>query len=605
MKKITYISIVALLGIASLVSCSDYLDAENKGAGSDADTYFSTSEGVTAAKATAFNALYDVAINYALFCAGTDLYVPVRNSTTYTDYDSYAITAEDATVSSFYSNCYVLEQYANFYIETAGEGTEGEAAGIFLRAYAYYLLTQQFGGVPYLGRYVSDSSREYPKASVDSLYTLMEEQLTEVYNSGLLPSTAYDGNVSNQAVAALLAKFYLAHAWDVDVTVNNATNGTYTVNSTSNFSKAAEWAVKAINGQSLSLSFEDKWHPDNEGNVEQIWAIQYERSGYPGDISEGGHGLQNMFGSYYGDIVSTGLKKSASNGAQSLKALYLWDEGDERYEATFMNTMLNWDGDDDNWPYTGYYAYYNATEKEQASIPIAYRYYPWWMTEEEVEADLDENASRYVTTGYANTATAYILADPATTYTFTAAGVRSKTSNVSFTTLCSQVGGGTTVKKFDDPDTQLENNDAIDYRDIVVLDLSDMYLTAAEAYLLAGNTSSALSYVNQVRSRAGASTLSSFGAYENTYTISSTFSLTSLDVILDERARELYAQQVRWVDLRRTKQLVRYNIEFSDYVDSASDMTGTDGNIKWLRPIPSDAISGNNAVSTADQNPGY
>lgn len=590
------------MGLATLVSCSDYLDAENKGSGSDADAYFSTEEGITAAKATAFNALYDVGVNFALYCAGTDLYVPVRNSTTYSDFNSYSITAEDGTVSSFYSNCYVLEQYANFYIQTAGEGSQGEAEGIFLRAYAYYLLTQQFGGVPYLGRYVSDSSREYPKASVDSLYTIMEEQLTTVYNSGLLPSTAYDGNVSNQAVAALLAKFYLAHAWDVDVTVANATSGTYTVNSTSNFSKAAEWAIKAINGQALSMSFEDKWSPDNEQNVEQIWAIQYERSGYPGDISEGGHGLQNMFGSYYGDITKTGLKKSASDGAQSTKALYLWDEGDERYEATFMNTILNWDGDEDNWGNSGYYAYYNVSNPD--ALNIAYRYYPYWMSETEVEADLAADASRYVNTGYANTAAiAWILAEPATRYTFSASGTYTKTSNVSFTTLCSEVGGGTTVKKFDDPDTQLENNDDIDYRDIVVLDLSDMYLTAAEAYLLAGNTSSALSYVNQVRSRAGATTLSSFDSYEEQYTHSS--SITALDVILDERARELYAQQVRWVDLRRTKQLVRYNIEFSDYVTSVSDMTGSDGNIKWLRPIPSDALSGNNAVSTADQNPGY
>lgn len=590
------------MGLATLVSCSDYLDTENKGAGSDADSYFATEEGVTAAKATAFHALYNVGVNFALFCAGTDLYVPVRNSTTYTDFNSYSITAEDGTVSSFYSNCYTLEQYANFYIQTAGEGTQGEAEGIFLRAYAYYLLTQQFGGVPYLGRYVSDSSREYPKASVDSLYTLMEEQLTSVYNSGLLPSTAYDGNVSNQAVAALLAKFYLAHAWDVDVTVANASAGTYTVNSTSNFTKAAEWAVKAINGQSLSMTFENKWSPDNEQNVEQIWAIQYERSGYPGDIASGGHGLQNMFGSYYGDITKTGLKKSASDGAQSTKALYLWDEGDERYEATFMNTILNWDGNEDNWGNSGYYAYYNVSNPD--ALNIAYRYYPWWMDATEVEADLAANASRYVNTGYANTAAvAWILAEPATRYSFSVSGSYTKTANVSFTTLCSEVGGGTTVKKFDDPDTQLENNDDIDYRDIVVLDLSDMYLTAAEAYLLAGNTSSALSYVNQVRSRAGAATLSSFGSYVENYTHSS--SITALDVILDERARELYAQQVRWVDLRRTKQLVRYNIEFSDYVTSVSDMTGLDGNIKWLRPIPSDALSGNNAVSTADQNPGY
>ena len=603
MKKIAYLSIVALMGVATLSGCSDFLDAENKGAGSDADTYFATEEGVTAAKATAYYQLYDLAVNYALFCAGTDLYVPVRNSTAYDEFERYTITEEDGTVSSFYSNCYNLEQYANFYIETAGEGTQGEAEGIFLRAYAYYLLTQQFGSVPYLGRYVSDASREYPKASLDSLYTLMEEQLTSVYNSGLLPDTDHEGNVSEQAVACLLAKFYLAHAWDVDTNLSNATQGTYSVTSTTNFSNAASWAVKAINGTSLSQSFEDKWAPDNEGNEEHIWSIQYERTGYPGDVSEGGHGMQNMFASYYGDIVTTGNKKGGSNGCQSEKSMYLWDEGDERYEGTFMLVFYNWDGDEDNWPNTGYYAYYAVDDKDD--LHRNFRFFPWWFSEEEAEAELDADAELYVSEGYQNTATAWILTSPATKYSFSTDGTRTKTSNVSFTQLCSETGGGTTVKKFDDPDTQLLNSDDIDYRDIVVFDLSDMYLTAAEAYLLAGNTSSALSYVNQVRTRSNATTLSSLdaSAYEPNYDYS--INLNSLDIILDERARELYGQQLRWVDLRRTKQLVRYNIAFNDKITSASDMTGSDGEIKWLRPIPSDAISGNNAVSTADQNPGY
>ena len=602
MKKIAYLSIVALMGVVTLSGCSDFLDADNKSAGSDADSYFSSDDGVTAAKATAFNALYDVGVNYAMYSAGTDLYVPVRGKTTYYDFEYYTYTAEDGTIASFYSDCYVLEQYANFYIETADEGTEDEAAGIFLRAYAYYLLTQQFGSVPYIGYYVSDANRSYPKASLDSIYTLMEDQLTTIYNSGVLPETDYEGNVSKQAVACLLAKYYLAHAWDVDTEVSSASNGTYSVKSTTNFSNAASWAVKAINGTSLSQSFEEKWAPDNEGNEEQIWSIQYERTGYPGDVSEGGHGLQSLFAGYYNDPTNSGLKKGDSNGCQSQKSFYLWEEGDERYEATFMMTMYNWDGDDSTWGEQGYFGYYNNSDP--SSLNIVYRFYPYWYTSDEVEADIEANASRYVNEGYANeSATAYILDLPLTQYTFIGDGSYTKTENLSYSSFCTMVPGGTTVKKFDDADTQMLNSDNIDYRDIVVFDLSDMYLTAAEAYLLAGNTSSALSYVNQVRTRSGASSLSSFDDY--TYSYSTSLSIEPLDVILDERARELYAQQLRWVDLRRTKQLVRYNVAYNENVTSVSDMTGSDGEIKWLRPIPADALSGNNAVSTTDQNPGF
>lgn len=599
MKRIAYLSATLLAIVSLMSSCSDFLDSENKSSGSDADEYFSTEEGITAAKAAAFYQLYSVACNYDMYCSGTDLY-RTAGSRTADEFYYYTITADESVVSDFYSNCYKIEQYANFYMETAGSKTEGEAVGTFLRAYAYYLLTQQFGSVPYIGRYVSDNQRYYPKAGLDSLYTIMEEQLTDVYNSGLLPETAHDGNVSNQAVACLLAKFYLAHAWDIDTKLDNATKGTYTVNSTSNFSKAAEWAVKAINGQGLSQTFEEKWHPDNEGNVEQIWSVQYERAGYPGDIASGGHSMQSDFGNEYGDVLLYGQKECSTDGAQTEKSLYLWDEGDARYDATFMMTHCNWDGI--NWGTSGYFAYYNSSDATTQNI--AYKYYPYWWTEEEVEADLAANASRYVSTNYAvQNPRAYIMANPGTRYTFKVDGTYTKESNLAYSDMYIKEGGCPTVKKFDDPGTQQLNSDEICYRDIVIFDLSDMYLTAAEAYLLAGNSSTALSYVNQVRTRSGASTLSSFSAYSPQYVHSS--DITPLDVILDERGRELYAQQLRWMDLRRTKQLVRYNIEFSDFISSVADMTGNDGEIRWLRPIPLSALNGNEAVSTNDQNPGY
>ena len=60
------------------------------------------------------------------------------------------------------------------------------------------------------------------------------------------------------------------------------------------------------------------------------------------------------------------------------------------------------------------------------------------------------------------------------------------------------------------------------------------------------------------------------------------------------------------MDLRRTKQLVRYNLEFSnDYVKSVAQMSNAQGEIKWYRPIPANEISANTAISNEDQNPGY
>jgi hypothetical protein len=160
------------------------------------------------------------------------------------------------------------------------------------------------------------------------------------------------------------------------------------------------------------------------------------------------------------------------------------------------------------------------------------------------------------------------------------------------------------VKKFDDPETPQQNN-STGYRDVVVLHLSDVYLTAAEAYLMAGDPATALARINAVRRRAHAVELSSFESYEPDYERDENFTITPLDLLLDERARELYAEQTRWMDLRRTRQLVRYNIAFNPSISSAADMSNVRGEIKWLRPIPAAEIETNTAITVADQNAGY
>ena len=167
-----------------------------------------------------------------------------------------------------------------------------------------------------------------------------------------------------------------------------------------------------------------------------------------------------------------------------------------------------------------------------------------------------------------------------------------------------QTSNGACVKKFDDAAADFTGG-SNNYRDIVLFHVSDMYLIAAEAYLMAGNSSAALEKINAVRGRAGLPALASFSAYKPEYATTGSFTLKEIDLVLDERARELYAEGHRWMDLRRTKQLVRYAVQFSEYIADEAAMKGSDGNIKWYRPIPANEISANTGISNADQNPGY
>lgn len=611
MKKNIYLSVIAALFAGfTLTACSDFLEAENKTAGGQtADDYFGND--ATSLLTSAYESLKAYAYSPDLFSRGTDLYIHTRGKTA-SVFDSFTFTAEDNTIKSFYSNVYKTINYANGVIYYAGEDSKLGQEARFLRSYGYYLLTQHFGGVPYITEYINSAETNYPRIPLSECYSNLIADLTDLYNSSSLEAQDHSGHASKQAVAALLAKVYLAAGWDIDTTLGDAAKGTYTVGSTSNFSQAASWAEKAINGVSLTMSFQDKWYPTNEGNAEEIFSIQYERTGYPGDVSDGGHSMQNGFGGYYGAYDASGLKNVGSEDQQSEKSMYLFEKGDNRYEATYMMVMYNATKGADGkaaWGTEGYYAYYNVADLSK--LPICKVYFPYYYTEAEVEAWIEAHKSQLIADKdvYANSDVriSLLTLPNVTTWTYAQDNngiVQLQKGKTPISDYNVQTSNGACVKKFDDPNSDYASGSQ-DYRDIVVFHVSDMYLIAAEAYLLAGNTAEALAKVNAVRARAGLPALASFGAYQPEYAISGSFTVNDLDLILDERARELYAEGHRWMDLRRTKQLVRYNVEFSEYVSSVDAMKGADGNIRWLRPIPANEISANTGISMEDQNPGY
>ncbi len=613
MKFVKYFSIAAL-ALLSLSACSDILDVENKSTGGeDGDSYLTSNP--EAALPVAYNAFRSLATEIDMHDLATDLYASWRSSND-GDLALFQVTADDSDVESYWTNVYSAINYANMVVHYNGSDTKYGAQGRFLRDYGYYLLTQQFGAVPYITKYIQSSERSYPKTDLEEIYDALIEDLTDLYNNSDLDATNHSGYASKQAVAALAAKVVLSKAWDIDTKLTSAEKGLYTVNSTSNFALAAEWAEKAINGVSLTMSFEDKWSPDNEGNDEEIWSIQYDRDNYPSDVTSGGHSLMNNYTGYYGNCVTVGQKPTSGGGnMQSKKAMYLWEKGDTRWEGTFMTTCYNAPVTDGvaGWTTEGYLAYFNCTAAELASKLIAFRFYPPSWTEEEVEADLatltSQTVKPSVTGAYGvNNPFAVLLDESSVTkYVFNEDGSYTK-GNQDFDVYSNLAeANGTGVKKFDDKNSS-QVTSKNDYRDIPVFHVSDMYLIAAEAYLLAGQESAALTKLNAVRNRAGLSSLSSFSAYEPLYTVSSSYDETNakLDCVLDERARELYAERTRYHDLRRTKQFIKYNIHFNRNISDASDMLGTDGEYKWYRPIPQTEFDTNIGMTAADdQNPGY
>lgn len=617
MKKILY----SLFGLGTLffaTGCSDFLDSRNLSHPDDSDEYFAAHP--EQLRPVAYDALKYIATQIDLLDQAGDLYINPRGADDGT-LSMFLTNPETAAVETYYQKMYDGINKANCMIHYAGSNKDLIAQGKFLRALGYYYLTQQFGSVPYVDFYIQNAKRDYPRTPLDEVYANILADCDELYNNSSLPEVDHQGNASKQAVAALAAKVALAAAWDLDTDLVDAKAGTYTVRDSKRFKEAAAWAEKAINGIQLTMPFAEKWAWNNEGNAEEIFSVQYDRDGYTGTIGSGGSDLMYNYTAFTDNCLLSGVKGNGSGGTNmmSVKSASLFERGDSRFEGTFMTTIYNATRlVDDNGKYgnavweEGYMAWYNMSPEDQAKLPVALRFFAPGTTVAEAEAEIRKlvdngQAVKFdeQTHGVNIPFAAIITGEDVTIWDFKKDGTMPSRRTQDFDSFMKAAGNnGVSVKKYDDPRSAAVTKGQC-YRDIPLFHVSEMYLVAAEAYLLAGDEAASLAKINAVRARAGLPALSSFGAYEAPYVTSMNFTVNALDLVLDERARECYAERTRYFDLRRTKQLVRYNLEFSRFIKDVSQMSNSKGEIKWYRPIPQTEIDNNTSITSADQNPGY
>lgn len=624
MKKFIIMSALGLATVAGLSSCSDFLDTDNKSTVTP-ESQFSDISGWNQQLNNAYYALRDVYSDPKVFCQGTDLYTVGQNASAPV-LQSYQYSSDNEDVTNLYKRTYAAINYANCVLKYCKDDKLNDQAR-FVRDYCYYILTQQFGSVPYITDYIESASTNYPRTDLATVYANVIADLKEIIANGNLESVSSEkdarGRASVIGAKALLAKVYLAAGWDLQTTVNDAKNGTYTVNSTEYFTEAAKYASEVADAVPLTQSFDKKWDFDNNEkgtNAETLFSIQYDRA-TSSDKVTGGHDQQHNFALYMGSNT-LGVKGVKSELCPTERVYYAFDKGDDRFEGTFMTTVYGYDGNESNWSKQGYWAFYNATDAEKANLSIAFKYFPWYTEDSEIEAYCTAHAAQFVTTGMKSQTKVFKVAENSTCKAYAADGSYDAKNSATFTqpfsSAIQKIGCLPPVRKFDDKNTTSDcKQSGGDYRDVVLLNASEIYLVAAEAYLMAGDDANSLKYLNAVRTRSHASYLGSFSDYKRydwgyndaggyvSFGQTDSYGLTinKLDVILDERMRETLGEYYRWMDLRRTHQLVRYNTTYCGL--SVNNMTGNDGQIKWLRPIPENEIQINSGITAADQNPGF
>lgn len=569
MKKILYSVALAACCMGTMTSCSDFLDASNKSNVTDKQT-FATKEGLNNLVNDAYQHLqnvYAAPLFTSCFSAGTDMYADARNKMNEALNTYETLTPENTDIKNLYTYLYSGIRAANsvsYYAQTAqiDDKTKGQLVGEarVLAAYEYYLLVNNFGGVPIMKDFLTTADTGYPKSSAADVYAYIISELEDVISKNVLQAstaTKGGGRISQETAKAILAKTYLSAAWDL--------------NKQDYFSKAAALADEVIAGRKLTTPFAKLWKADGSGddNEEFLWDVEYDLA-TANNTTSGGTEWSGYYCNYLGGNEDN-IKATTSSYVPTLYALHCFKKGDQRYDATFMKELP--DINKGNAAGTGYWTWYKNGES-LVGKPVT-RYYSAWY-----ETDADFEAWKAIDP--ANRANTYRI--PMDSQSKEAQNMDGR--DMEYYDNQSLVCGSSPCKKFDDCQTATTEKNTC-YRDIHIITLPEMYLVAAEAYLKAGDNPKALARLNEVHQRAGLSAL--------TGTI-------TIDDILDENACENFGNEARWMDLRRTQTLVtrctKYNHEMGD---KAAQYIGK----KLLRPIPQAAIDANDQLTLADQNPGY
>lgn len=574
MKK-TYISSLILLSSAVLSGCSGFLDQDNR-SNVPSDHFYRTEKGFTSLTNSAYSSLRSLYnTSPQMFVAGTDLYADGKSQGVVMS--QYTFTADEGVVKNFYQNCFKGIQLANSVIHY-GELTQQFGARLqyvdearFIRAWYYFQLVQQFGAVPLKKEMFTYAEMKHERTPLEEVYNFLIEEFGYLASSSSKlaeRSASGVGRANKRAAAFFLAKTYLTRGW---LNGESYESQQPSIAQATDFEKAAQYALEAIAQEVPSVSIESAFDVNNEENSEIFWSVQFSAAAVESPDKHGSY-QQAQFGSYLGGSEKPLNKAIDGNFAPSLRLQQLYSKGDARLEQTFMLEF-----------HKNYFDFYLAP----TTSPIIYYYAPAWATDDDIAAWKANDPHNLKT----NTIISKTIADGGLAPSNGAPATYKDRRSQDYGTAC--------IKKFDDySESSISNrNTACSMHDVSVARLGEAYLIAAEAYIKQNLPDKAANMINLLRKRPG--TIRSGHDAEMTVAAGD----MNIDFLLDERARELAGEYVRWTDLKRTHKLVEYATRYNEDGIQEAAMMGPDRKYKVLRPIPQEAIDLNQAK--VEQNPGY
>ena len=560
MKKYISKLLLALTVSAGLVSCEDFLAEDNK-TGLTADGYYGTQEGIEALINSCYTPMrfwYGKEHGITLSDLGTDILTRANGM----ENPPLALYNSDLNGQNSQLNFYWTRLYSALNTVNTAVGripdsplddntkTLRLAEVRFLRAFYLWHIVETWGGVHLSLEEVTSVQFTATRSSVDEFYSQIFEDLQFAMDN--LPSTTSQyGRVTKPAAEAFAARMHL-------------TRGNYT--------EAANLSKKVIDSYGFALvpNYEELWDIANVRNSEAIWTVNFtsdlilnrELESPDGDIliRDGGNNSHLHYLMTYDQLP--GMSRDIENGrpfARFMPTTFLLDLFDEqvdsRYDVTFQTVWYSNKPGTYDIPFSG--------GDGSKSVTFA-------------SGDTAIFATKYPLTDAEKDAMPYTVID------------RNRTYNPDG--LPKVRDRYISIKKFSEP-MRATVAQQQGQRDAFVIRLAEMYMIAAEAELNLGNNAEAVQYFNAVRRRAA------YPGFETDMEVAE--DALTIDLILDEKAREFVGEQIRWFDLKRTGKLVeRVKLHNPDAAANIQPFHN-------LRPIPQAQLD---AISNKDefpQNEGY
>lgn len=585
-----------LFGIILIViaGCTKLLEEQPRT--SFTPSFFTTADGIQGGIAgiySSFRGQWSTQIWSQLFNGGTDEAIrggSVDNSAaSWFIYNNPVIKSNTNNYEGFWNTLFIDINTANGVLEygvdadlPATTKTQLLAQAKFLRGFCYFYLVTTFGSVPLHTTFSTTASAADAPAPLADLYAQMIKDFTE--SAADLPNTpaAGTGKPASKATALyLLSKTYLWRGWS-SVAQPTDFQQAYTI---------AKGIIdnKATYGLNLLPAFPTVFREGQEYSSEVLMVIDHTKDLKFGQNSAVGAGATNgsenksnfMWRPNYPTIPANWPTNSGNNvtlrdtrnGRPFIRlrpnTKYVMDVAfanratDSRYDGTFQTVWLSNSTAESATGTTGVTTP-RGTLINGVDTAI-------WMRDRVVEAP-----ERAAFKG--------IMFEPdhllGVTVPYTAAYFPS-------------------VRKFDDS-TRGHMNDYSD-RPYILFRFAEVYLIAAEAAFKGGATiQDAANMINVLRTRAALKNNQTPAQYTAAVAAQQiTAAQITLDFILDERSRELFAEDCRWWDLSRTKKLVeRVKLHNTEAAAGVQD-------INMLRPIPQSQIDLVTEGPKYPQNPGY